>query len=148
MYFYKTTVSGVSLTASTAETMIQLSTPSTSRCAVWGWKFSFNGTTATDDPILCDVLRQTTLGAGSGGTEEPIDPNAPASLTVATITYATEPTAGAVLDAAYVHPQGGFWEEQLAKPILLDVSDFVGFRVTPQAITVAHEATVTVLYEN
>lgn len=146
-YRYKSVTFQAPLTVSTTETLLQLSTPSTSRCQVWGWKFSFDGVTATDDPILCQVVRQTTLGTGTGGDEIPLDPNAPAALTVATHTYTAEPNTNASLDVAYAHPQGGFVEEQLAVPIILDVSDFLGFRVIPGALTTTTNAALSVLFE-
>jgi len=146
-YRYKSTAVLAPLTVSTTETILQLRTPATSRCQVWGWTFSFDGVTAVDDPILCRVTRQTNTGTAASGLEVPLDPNSPTALTTAHITFSAEPTTGAVLTGAYAHPQGGFVEEQLSHPIILDVSDFLGFRVTPGALTTTTNAAVSVLFE-
>lgn len=145
-YRYTTTTSGVALAAATAQTIVQLSTLSTSRCTIWGWTFSLEDDLTTPDPTLCEVLRQTG-GTGATTTEIPLDPNAPASLTVAKDTFSVEPTPGDVLDAAYVHPNAGAWAVQLSVPVILDVSDLVGFRCT-SATGSTPNAAVSVYYED
>ena len=143
---YRTTVSAVTLTAATTETLIQLATPSTKRGRVWGFTFSFDDVTATDPTVLCEVLRQSTAGTASAATEIPLDVDAPSSLVTAQDTFTAEPTAGDVLDAANVHPQGGSWTVQLETPIVMDVSTYLGFRATTTG-SGTPDVAVSVVYE-
>lgn len=145
---YSVSTSAFTLTSSSTETIIQLATGSTARAAVWGWTFSLDAdTTATDTMILCEALRQTTVGTGgASGSQVPFDPNAPTSLVTSIIGQTGGGTAGDIIDGQYAHPNGGFWTVQLSVPVIVEVSSWFGLRTTTPA-AVAPDAAVSVIYE-
>lgn len=126
-------VSGVSLSAATTRTMLQLVTASTNTAAVRAWGVSFNGTDATKEPILVDLLRQTTAGTSSSLTVVEQAASNKNNVTTALQTFSsTEPTAGDVLWSSYFTPVGGGGEFTCypGEEIVMDVSTRLGLRVT------------------
>lgn len=96
------------LGAATAETIIQLVSPTNQRVRVLGWGVFFDGTSATAEPVQVRVLRQTSAGTSSALT--PVL-NQPASETIQTTAlqdFSAEPSASDVLDVVECHPQGGY----------------------------------------
>lgn len=132
---YTAQVSAVQLSTTSTETTLQLLADADSRVKIWGWTYSFggpNGVTATDPGVLCEVVRQTSVGTGSSTlTPRPLDDQAPAADTEARSGFTGEPSdTGVIVASAYVHPQVGAWTEQLAEPIICDVSTRIGWRTT------------------
>lgn len=132
MHRYSVRVADQALAAATAETLLQLGTPSTRRAKLCEWGVSFDGITAVDEPVLVELLRQTTGGTASAATEVPQDQADPAALVVAQSAFTVEPTAGDVLEAHRVTPNGGLIVKTYAlleEPVM-NVSAYLGLRVT------------------
>lgn len=140
MDLYTLNSGAVSLSASTAKTVLQIATPSSTRAKIVGFSISFNSVTTTDAPAVVDLLRQTTAGTGgSSATLAPLDPDAPASQSTGLYDISSaEPSAGSVLWSGYVTPVGGLFVYNFAdgeEPVL-DVSNRIGIRVnSPAAVS-------------
>jgi hypothetical protein len=117
---------GVSLTAATNLTVLQVATPSTTDIMILGWGVSFNGAAGgTQVPVTC-WLADDSVGQGTLTAYTPDNwgnSMAPASLCVggtsatgynsAGTAYATS-TSPRYLDSQYVSPQAGYavlWQD-------------------------------------
>lgn len=104
----------ISLAANVAKTLVQILAPSNQAVAITRAKVSFEGVTATDKPVLVQLLKQTTAGTGGLSTYTPKLKNSPGGApTIQTsalygLWATTEPTDGDILDELYVHPQSGY----------------------------------------
>jgi hypothetical protein len=108
MPIYAATTEGEEgLTAATAETLIQLAGATTVRPKIVAWGISFDGTDPTAAPVVVELMRQTTAATGSGAVEVPLDPADPAAQVTARHTITAEGSAGDVIEAYEIHPQGG-----------------------------------------
>jgi hypothetical protein len=130
-------VTGVALVGTTPQTLIQLATPSTRKCRIKQIDFSGSSTTATDPPILVQLIRQTNGGTGTTVTGVPEDPNDPAALITAQITFTVEPTVGTVQTSVVrqwnITPIGSTFAYQLPlgdEPVMA-VSSWLGLKCTP-----------------
>lgn len=104
------------LTGTTVQTLVQVTSPSGGFCYVVGWGISFEGVTAANEPVLVDLLRQTTAGTASSFTPVELNEGARAASSTAQNTFTAEPTAGDILHPEYVDPEGAFsviYEERL-----------------------------------
>lgn len=99
----------IALAAATAKTILQILAATNQRVAVKGFSVSFDGISATAEPVQVDFLRQTT--AGTGGTAATPVKEGVGSETLQTTALknivTAEPTAGDVLRRYNVHPQTG-----------------------------------------
>lgn len=102
-----TTEAEEALAAATAETVLQLRGATAVKARLIEWGVSFDGVSATEQPVRIRLLRQTTDGTGTGATEVAWDPDAPTANCAALHTFSAEPTAGDVLAEYNVHPQTG-----------------------------------------
>lgn len=128
----------VGLTAATRKTVLQVGVPSTTGLYVLGWGVSFDGVTAGNDPVICDLI-DTDVAATAGTSQTPDkweDDNNEASLCVggtgaSGYNFGTEGTiTGArALDTQNVHPQSGYsiWFPDLHTP-RVKVSRFLRLR--------------------
>lgn len=109
--FAATTEGGETLAAATAETLLQLRSATATEPLIIRWGVSFNGATSTATPVLVELLFQTTDGtAGTAATRVPIRASsAVVAVTTAHHSFSAEPTAGALIEQLYVHPQAGLW---------------------------------------
>lgn len=109
----------IALVAATAKTVLQIIAASTTKVKVGGIgeslkrfiEVSFDGVSATDQPVLVKILRQTTAIGGTPTTVTPVKHINGTDGTVQTTakTYGgspTEPTGSDVYWAGYLHPQG------------------------------------------
>lgn len=101
-------VSDVSLTATTARTVLSFTAPANHRVKILGYHVSFRGTSNTDEPVKVELGRITTDGGTSSsltllkrhnGDDETIQSTARHSYTVEPTTY------GDILISDRVHPQ-------------------------------------------
>src|SRR5437899_13084189 len=91
-----------------AQTLVQVVPGSNGTATVIAYRFSFNGVTTTDVPVLCEILRQTTAGTSSALTLVALkESNSKAAVATALQTFTAEPTAGNILYSDYVTPIGG-----------------------------------------
>jgi hypothetical protein len=103
----------IALVAATAKTILQLVAPANHRLKIIGWGVFFDGTNPNAEPVQVRLLRQTTAGTATAVTPKKNDNSISETIQSAGQKNATaEPTAGDVLKALEVHPQGGY-EEQL-----------------------------------
>lgn len=122
-------------TGTSAKTLLQLVAAANHGVKVTGWGISFKGTSVTAEPILVELVRQTT--AGTMSTLTPVksnDSNGDTLDTTAQHTATAEPTTTDVLRSVYVHPQGNFAEHfPFGAEVLVGAGDRVGLRVTAAA---------------
>jgi len=98
----------IALTAATAKTVLQLKAPTNHRVKILGWGVFFDGISATAEPVVVRVLRQTTTGTMSALTPGQVIPVAETILTTAAHTATAEPTASTLVESIECHPQGGY----------------------------------------
>lgn len=113
------TVTDLPLAAATPKTALQIIAPATNKVKVGGvgppdakrWlEISFDGTSATDAPVLVQVMRQTTVIGGSPVTVTPVKHLNGADGAVQTTAKksagGSEPTSSDVYWSGHLHPQG------------------------------------------
>ena len=129
---YLVQASAVDLTATTTKTVLAIGTPADLRARLLGFGVSFDGVTASDVPVLVELLRQTTAGTNTSATPQPLDPGSAASQVTAGSDHTVEPTAGSILMPHYVSPNGGILTVQFTteEAPVLAVSGFLGIRCT------------------
>lgn len=137
-------MAGVRFAATTAEiaigtsikTLLQLIAAANHRIKIVEWNISFQGITATGEPILVEVLRQTSAGTTSALTPRKLDDSDDETLQVTALHTATvEPSdGGEVLHTELVHPQTGYtWFAPSGRELLIGGGDRLGLRVTAGA---------------
>lgn len=101
-------VSGVTLTAATAKTVVQVKAPATNHpLNVLGWGVYFKGASSTAVPVNVKLARQSTAGTMSSLTPAKLNQSiAESILSTAQHTATVEPTTGDTIDVVEVHPQG------------------------------------------
>jgi hypothetical protein len=103
-----TTEGELALTAATAKTILQVLAPTNQRLALKSVSVSFDGTAADAEPVLVDLLRQTSAGTMTAATEVKEDGlGSEAIQGVGTKNATVEPTAGDVIRTYEVHPTSG-----------------------------------------
>jgi hypothetical protein len=129
----------VTLTAATAETVIQLIAATNHRVKILRWGVFFDGTAVANEPVQVRLLRQTTAGTMSSLTPVKLDNSLGESLqTTAQHTATAEPTAGDVVDVVEVHPQSGYEIiYPLGQEVIIGGGDRVGIECTaPDGVNV------------
>jgi len=124
------------LAAATVETLVQVTAPATRRLELVRWGVSFDGVTASNTPVLVDLLRQTTAGTAAAFTPLKLDEADPASLASAQNAFTVEPTAGDILESYYLTPAGGLFVMQYdpsERPVVA-ASGRLGIRANATAI--------------
>lgn len=124
-------------TGTSIKTLIQLLAATNQRVKVGEVSISFNGTSNTATPILCEVLKQTSAGTLTNTTTL-VKEDAAYGETIQTTgkdTATAEPTdSAAVLTLEYVHPQTGFlWQAPYAQEHIIVGAGRLGVRVTAGA---------------
>jgi hypothetical protein len=119
-------------TGTSAKTLMQIIAAANHRVALSEIGVSFQGTSATDPPVLIEVLRQTTTGTVSALTLVKSNNSDDETIqTTASHTASAEPTAGDILMAFTVHPQAGFvWQAPPGGEIIIPGGGKVGIRAT------------------
>lgn len=141
-------MAGVLLRASSGEqaiangkTLLQVVAAAGHRVRVQGWGISFKGTSATDPPVLVQIVRQTTAGtmtAGTTGTNitRKNDTDAETIQTTTRVNATVEPTTTDVVDDFEVHPQTGyrvFFPQ--GQEIYIPNGERLGLKVTSATLT-------------
>ena len=128
----KAVKSAIVLVGATKATMIQLVAAANHRVRILGVEWSFNGISATEEPILVEIERQTSAGTMSALTPVKIDDSLGETLqTTAQHTSTVAPTPGDVVYQRYIHPQTGWsvpWED--LEHLVMGGGDRIGFPVT------------------
>jgi hypothetical protein len=130
--YFSAATAAVSLSAATAKTVLQIVAPSNQRVRVNKFSVSFNGTSATAEPVYVRILKQTTAGTMTSLTPRALVPlvSGEAINTTAQHTATVEPSASDVLRTLHVHPQGGHTEILHPLPIVLLESERLGIECT------------------
>jgi hypothetical protein len=129
-------VAGVTLPAA-VETGVQIKAATNHAVKVLEIGVSFHGTSATNEPVLVDALRQTTAGTASALTLVKQDDSQGDTFdTTAQHTFTAEPTAGDILRSWAIHPQRNIvYPVDPLAPILVGAGDYFGVRATaPDAV--------------
>jgi hypothetical protein len=134
LHIYKTTIGSQPVAAGTEETLIQIVTGTTRKVKILGWSVWCDGVTSTAVPGVVRLVRQTTAGTSSAGTNDPVDPDMPAAISTSLISFSgTMPTEGNNIERKFIHPQGGGYEKtwDITDPTapVLDISSRVGISV-------------------
>ena len=134
----------VALVGGTRKTVMQIATPSTQDITMVAYAVSFDGISATADPVLVDLIETNVAATVTSLTPSPYsDPNAPPSLCVggtsATGYNASAEgtiTASRLLDAVEVPPSSGIVIQfPLGREPGVAVSKFLRLRcLAPQAV--------------
>jgi hypothetical protein len=104
-----TTEGEIALAAATAKTILQLVAPTNQRLAVRGFSVSFDGISATAEPVQVDLVKQTAAGTMSAATPvaEQIGLGSEAIQATAQKNATAEPTTTDVIRRYNIHPQTG-----------------------------------------
>lgn len=106
-FFTQSTAAEVALVAATAKTVAQLAAPANQSVAVHGLSVTFDGVSNTAEPVLIELLRQTTAGTSTARNPLKTKDTSTALQTTGGVNFTAEPTAGDVLRVFHVHPQAG-----------------------------------------
>lgn len=123
------------------KTILQVVAASNHRVKVQGWGISIKGTSATDPPVLVQVLRQTTAGtmtAGSAGTDISLKNKADDETIQTTVqkNATAEPTSGDIIESFEVHPQTGYRVfYPMGQEVIIPGGGRLGFKVTSATLT-------------
>jgi hypothetical protein len=100
----------VALTAATGRTVLQVLAPTNRALKLLSWAITFDGNSPTAEPVLVELLRQTTAGTMTSLTLVKWDSGHDETLqtTGSHSSTSTEPTAGDVLARRDIHPQSGY----------------------------------------
>jgi|SRR5436190_16940921 len=104
---YRWTKDGIALVAATAKTVVELQTAASRRAWVAGWWISFDGATATNTPVLVELLRATAGITGTTLAAANVDPNGVAAVATVKHSASVEGTPGTILDQWRVPPTSG-----------------------------------------
>ena len=123
------------LGAATTETVLQLVAAANHRVKLKEWGVFFDGVSVTAEPVLVEIVRQSSDGTSSALTPVKVDDSLPETLqTTARDKFSgAEPTSGDVLDAIQVHPQQGWKEVDSDYIYIVGGGDRIAIRVTAPA---------------
>ena len=127
------------LSTATTKTLIQLISPANHRVKILAWGISFSGVSGTAEPVVCELVQQSTAGTMSALTpvkQNVGDPETPLSTAQQNAGPAGEPGYVNSIARVEVHPQGGFQETfPFGQEVLLGGSSSVrvGLRATAPA---------------
>ena len=131
-----TTESEEALGAATAETVLQVVAAANHPIALKGVDVSFDGTSATAEPVIVLLVRQTGAGTSSAATPREETAFGVTLQTTARIDFSAEPSSDdAILRRWSVHPQAGVMEKfGPDDEIIIGSAGRVGIKITAAAI--------------
>lgn len=127
--------SEVALGVATTKTVIQLVAAANQKVKIKSWSVSFDGISATAEPVQVELLRQTTAGTMSALTPVAKKPISETIQTTAQHTATAEPAASDILASVEVHPQTGY--EKIYMPgdeVLIGGGGRLAIRCTAPAV--------------
>lgn len=117
----------VALVADTAKTVLQLRAATNHMVAVLAVRVSFDGVSATGDPVQIELKRQTTAGTMTAVTARKTRVGGPALQTSGGKNATAEPTDSDILREWEIHPQSGAEISlELGAPIEVDSAGRIG----------------------
>lgn len=129
-----TTEAEEALAAATAETVWQLLGVANRSIPIVEFGISFDGVTATAEPVLVELVSQSTAGTATGATEVTIKGSGTPQVT-GQHSFTAEPTLVNRLAGWEVHPAGGLFVVQfpLGREPTLEGATRIGLRCTAPA---------------
>lgn len=106
MAVYSCTTEGEETLTTAAETLLQITGSASIKTKILQWSVAFDSTSATAEPVLVRLARQSTAGTATGANEVPADPDDPTALVTCFHSFTAEPTMGAILEEHEVYPGG------------------------------------------
>jgi hypothetical protein len=106
MSVYSCTTEGEETLTTSAETLLQITGSASIKTRVVQWSVAFDSTSATAEPVLVRLARQSTAGTATGAAEVTADSDDPAALVTCFHSFTAEPTIGAILEEHLVYPGG------------------------------------------
>jgi hypothetical protein len=136
----------VSLSAGTAKTVLLMKAPANQRLKILGFEIFFKGTSPTDTPVKCELIRVTSDGTGTAVTPAPNDDDqAETPQGTYKANYSAEPSYGsATLRVWEIQPQTGIiYMFPQGQEIRVKGGNLIGLRMTAsQSETVSVNAIV------
>ena len=137
--FFTMRTGEVSLVATTAKTIWEMTAAANQRVLLHSISVMFKGTTVSNEPVTIQLTRFAVTGTGTAGTAQKVDPDYSETIqTTWKYNDTVEPASQTVLDEWFIHPQSG-----LIYPLPFDRlwpvpgGDLVGIRCTADdAVTV------------
>ena len=119
-------------TGTVTKTIMQVTAASNQRVVIDEVGVSFKGVSATDAPILVELVRQTTAGTMTALAPKKLHEGDDETLQVVSSHTATaEPTSTDVILSQLVHPQSGYtWQASFGRQIQVKGGNRLGLRVT------------------
>jgi hypothetical protein len=138
MSLYGVNVDAVALAAATAKSIIEIATPSTSRCWIKEWWIDFDGVTASAVPVLCEIGRFSAgVTTATGATPDTWN-TGPASLMTCKVSTTVEGAGTRTAHSGWlkrIPPTSGFhYVAPEGRELLLPISAFFRIRLTAAAI--------------
>ena len=130
------TPSDVALTGGAAKTVLSVITGATRRASLREIFVAGKSVTATDVPMLVELVQFDTDGTGTANTPSANDPAEPAAICTSKHTYSAEPTTNPVVKKQWLVPPSSGLLVQAAelREIKVPISRVLGLRVnSPQA---------------
>lgn len=130
----------IGLSAATAKTILQARTPTNQAAALLGFAVSFDGTSATAEPVLVELVRYSSNGSMTSAAGQKDDPGRQETIQTVGVKNATvEPAADSVIRYWDVHPQTGYERHFGAdEEIIVPGGGRIGLRCTaPASVNVA-----------
>ena len=120
--YSQTTEGEVALAAATAKTVLALISSTGAKPRLVEWGVSFDGVSATAEPVRVRIVRATADGTGTATTMKSWDPDNPTAGETGKRNYTAEPTKETQALLEYeVHPQAGIVVQYpLGREIVLD----------------------------
>jgi hypothetical protein len=129
-------VSSGEVALANGKTMLQIVAAANDRLRVQGWGAAIKGTSATDPPVLWQVVRQTTAGTMSAGTVSKKNDADPETVqTTALVNATVEPTTGAIVESFEIHPQTGYRVfYPMGQEIMIPNGERLGWKATSSTL--------------
>lgn len=141
----------VACASAAVKVMVQIASTTTKTCKIIGFDVSFDGTTATNTPILVELCRETGASSTGGSAPTPARAGGDASVTSAMTARINDTTDGAsptVLGGWLVPPTSGFsYQFPLGREVTMVISDFIALRCTTVAGSGTPNYDATLWYE-
>jgi hypothetical protein len=141
----------VASASAAAKVAVQIASTTTKTCKIVSIDVSFDGTTATNTPILVELVRETGVSSTGGTAPTPARVGGDASVTsamTARINDTTDGTGPTVLYGWLVSPTGGLsYQWPLGREPGMIISDFIALRVTTVAGSGTPNYDCTITYE-
>lgn len=128
----------IALSAATPKTCINVINAANGLIRITGLSVSFDGVSATAEPVTCELFSSTQATAGTpGSSPSPVQVRGAARIVQGTagINYSAEPTVLTVTHTWLVHPQSGITIQFPfgREPEQITTADALGLRLTAPA---------------